>query len=213
MHHLHSRRAWLHQVCCFATQAIWVAAQRGSLWSAHACLPSTLPVPAVQVPIAVQGRIVNWIDSKATFGDDKLHRWAGLRQPGEQMHTADGRRDCPIGGTCLLQLRACCSCLPPNPSNTNPGLALFRHSHIFAACPLWLMVGTGEPSTPSSDLQAAGGRPVRAVRQQHCLHHNLSTCAAGNLPLRMQAADGGPVRAVCQPLWPRARHLLARLLS
>ena len=25
--------------------------------------------------VAVQGRIVNWIDSKATFGDDKLHRW------------------------------------------------------------------------------------------------------------------------------------------
>lgn len=28
----------------------------------------------VQVPVAVQGRIVNWIDSKATFGDEKLHR-------------------------------------------------------------------------------------------------------------------------------------------
>jgi hypothetical protein len=34
-----------------------------------------LPGPLLQVPIAVQGRIVNWIDSKATFGDDKLHRW------------------------------------------------------------------------------------------------------------------------------------------
>lgn len=33
------------------------------------CVP-----PDLQVPIAVQGHIVNWIDSKATFGDDKLHR-------------------------------------------------------------------------------------------------------------------------------------------
>ncbi|KAL4434237.1 hypothetical protein ABPG75_000678 [Micractinium tetrahymenae] len=32
------------------------------------------PDARLQVPIAVQGRIVNWIDSKATFGDDKLHR-------------------------------------------------------------------------------------------------------------------------------------------
>ncbi|PSC74291.1 NAD(P)-binding [Micractinium conductrix] len=32
------------------------------------------PDARLQVPIAVQGHIVNWIDSKATFGDDKLHR-------------------------------------------------------------------------------------------------------------------------------------------
>ncbi|KAI3438921.1 hypothetical protein D9Q98_001335 [Chlorella vulgaris] len=32
------------------------------------------PDARLQVPIAVRGRIVNWIDSKATFGDDKLHR-------------------------------------------------------------------------------------------------------------------------------------------
>ncbi|EFN57852.1 hypothetical protein CHLNCDRAFT_21192, partial [Chlorella variabilis] len=32
------------------------------------------------VPIAVQGRIVNWIDSKATFGDDKLHRQQTVEQ-------------------------------------------------------------------------------------------------------------------------------------
>ena len=40
------------------------------------CSPGCLFLASLlQVPIAVQGRIVNWIDSKATFGDDKLHRW------------------------------------------------------------------------------------------------------------------------------------------
>lgn len=42
----------------------------------HVCVCGLSGWP--QVPIAVQGRIVNWIDSKATFGDDKLHRWGGL---------------------------------------------------------------------------------------------------------------------------------------
>ncbi|GAB4816690.1 hypothetical protein N2152v2_003736 [Parachlorella kessleri] len=37
-------------------------------------------VGPAQVPIAVQGRIVNWIDSKATFGDDKTHREQALGQ-------------------------------------------------------------------------------------------------------------------------------------
>jgi len=41
--------------------------------------PARLPACLAQVPIAVQGRIVNWIDSKATFGDDKIHRSGGGR--------------------------------------------------------------------------------------------------------------------------------------
>ena len=42
----------------------------------------------------MQGRIVNWIDSKATFGDDKLHRCAGCvpggwkREPDAALHAA-----------------------------------------------------------------------------------------------------------------------------
>ena len=39
--------------------------------------PGTAGCCSPQVPIAVQGRIVSWIDSKATFGDDKLHRCPG----------------------------------------------------------------------------------------------------------------------------------------
>lgn len=42
---------------------------------AHLSHPACL---CMQVPIAVQGRIVNWIDSKATFGDDKTHRCGAL---------------------------------------------------------------------------------------------------------------------------------------
>lgn len=45
-----------------------------------------------QVPIAVQGRIVNWIDSKATFGDDKLHRCEPRVGPGQKVGQKVGRR-------------------------------------------------------------------------------------------------------------------------
>lgn len=34
------------------------------------------------MPIAVTGKVVNWIDSKATFGDERMHRSALLVSPG-----------------------------------------------------------------------------------------------------------------------------------
>ncbi len=42
------------------------------------CVQNLFCVSSWQVPIAVKGRIVNWIDSKATFGDTKSHLWALL---------------------------------------------------------------------------------------------------------------------------------------
>ena len=40
---------------------------------AKSCIYDKAHALCCQVPIAVKGRIVNWIDSKATFGDSRSH--------------------------------------------------------------------------------------------------------------------------------------------
>jgi hypothetical protein len=70
------------RVCCVSSLAGPLAPRRA---------PDCTSAPA-QVPIMVHGHIVNWIDSKATFGSARVHQCAPSPSPARPYHASPRER-------------------------------------------------------------------------------------------------------------------------